>query len=189
MGKRAWLLLTYKVPPEPARHRIALWRRLKGLGAVYLQNGACLLPNSDEHLRRLKILENDIIEMRGEAVLLEAAGLDAHQEERVVQRFNAERDEQYQEFLGRCADFHAEILRETESNHFSYAELEENDEDLKKLQAWLPKIRKLDFYAAPLATAAEQALKDCEGELDTFSRLVFEAYEENRATGERTSPA
>lgn len=188
MEKREWLLLTYKVPPEPARHRIALWRRLKSLGAVYLQNGVCLLPRSDEHLRRLKILENDIIEMRGEAVLLETAGLDSHQEERVVERFNVERDEQYREFLGRCADFHAEIRRETDIDHFTYAELEENDEDLKKLRAWLPKIRKLDFYGAPLATAADQALKDCEEELDTFSRLVFEAYEENRATGNERAP-
>ena len=42
----SWLLFTYKVPPEPASKRIALWRRLKGLGAVYLQNGVCLQMHS-----------------------------------------------------------------------------------------------------------------------------------------------
>ena len=36
-----WLLLTYKVPAEPAKKRIAIWRRLKGMGAIYLQNGVC----------------------------------------------------------------------------------------------------------------------------------------------------
>src|SRR4029079_1171563 len=36
-GELAWLLLTYKVPAEPAKRRIALWRKLKALGAVYLQ--------------------------------------------------------------------------------------------------------------------------------------------------------
>jgi hypothetical protein len=30
----SWLLLTYKVPPEPAAKRIALWRRLKDAGAI-----------------------------------------------------------------------------------------------------------------------------------------------------------
>ena len=30
MAVKAWLLLTYKVPPEPAKKRIALWRRLLG---------------------------------------------------------------------------------------------------------------------------------------------------------------
>ena len=105
----SWLLLTYKVPPEPATKRIALWRRLKGMGAIYLQNGVCLLPKTDDHARRLKMLENDIAEMGGEAVLLETVALDRGQEDKVVARFKADRDEQYREFLGRCADFEAEI--------------------------------------------------------------------------------
>ena len=35
-----WLLLVYRVPPEPSRLRAAVWRRLKSLGAIYLQNSA-----------------------------------------------------------------------------------------------------------------------------------------------------
>src|SRR5215475_3417202 len=105
MVTQPWLLLTYKVPPEPAAKRIALWRRLKGMGAIYLQNGVCLLPKTDDHLRRLKMLENDISEMSGEAVLLQTVALDHAQEEKVIARFKADRDEQYREFLGRCADF------------------------------------------------------------------------------------
>ena len=70
MDNLAWLLLIYKVPPEPAGKRVALWRRLKGMGAVYLQNGVCLLPKSDDHGRRLKMLENDVAEMGGDAVIL-----------------------------------------------------------------------------------------------------------------------
>ncbi|HET7412136.1 MAG TPA: Chromate resistance protein ChrB, partial [Pararhizobium sp.] len=72
----SWLLLTYKVPPEPAAKRIGLWRRLKSLGAVYLQNGVCLLPKTDEHIRRLKMLGNDVSEMGGEAFILETVALD-----------------------------------------------------------------------------------------------------------------
>ena len=70
----SWILLVYKVPPEPSKRRIALWRKLKALGAVYLQNGVCLVPKSDEHVRRLKVLENDVSAMDGQAVLLETAG-------------------------------------------------------------------------------------------------------------------
>src|SRR5262249_13229170 len=70
MNVHQWLLLTYKVPPEPASKRVALWRRLKSMGAVYLQNGVCLLPKTDDHGRRLKMLENEIGEMGGEAVIL-----------------------------------------------------------------------------------------------------------------------
>ncbi|HEV2504770.1 MAG TPA: Chromate resistance protein ChrB [Mesorhizobium sp.] len=180
MVSPSWLLLTYKVPPEPAAKRIALWRRLKGMGAVYLQNGVCLLPKTDDHIRRLKMIENDILEMAGESVILETVALDRAQEDKVVQRFRNDRDDQYREFLGRCADFEAEIAKEVAINKFTFAELDEEDADLRKLQGWLEKIRKLDFYAAPLAEEAAERLRACEALLDSYARRVFEAQDENR---------
>lgn len=181
MATISWLLLTYKVPPEPAAKRVGLWRRLKSLGAVYLQNGVCLLPKTDDHIRRLKMLENDISEMGGEAFILETVALDRSQEDRVVARFKADRDEQYREFIRRCADFEAEIAKERATNKFTYAELEEEDTDLKKLQAWLEKIRKLDFYGATLASDAADRLRVCEELLESYAQQVFDAHDENRS--------
>jgi hypothetical protein len=175
-----WLLLIYKVPPEPAKKRIALWRHLRSMGAVYLQNGVCLLPKTDDHVRRLKMLANDIAEMTGESVILETGALDRLQEQKVLSRFKADRDEEYKEFIAKCADFEEEIAKETAANHLTYAELEENDVDLKKLQSWLEKIRKLDFYGAPLATEAHQRLNACETILEAYAKRVFEAQDENR---------
>ena len=175
-----WLLLTYKVPSEPAKKRIALWRKLKGMGAVYLQNGVCLLPKSDDHVRQLKMLEHEIDSMAGDSVILETVALDRLQEEKVVSRFRADRDEEYRELIDKCNDFEAEIAKETADCHFTYAELEENDVDLKKLQNWLAKIRKLDFYGAQLLVEAEQRLQECEALLDAYAQRVFEAQDENR---------
>lgn len=180
MENKNWLLLTYKVPAEPAKKRVALWRRLKGMGAVYLQNGVCLLPRTDDHVRRLKIVENEIAGMEGESVLLETVALDLTQENKVLARFKADRDEEYVEFIGKCKDFEEEIARETGILHFTYAELEENDVDLQKLQSWLEKIRKLDFYGANLADEAGQRLKQCETLLDSYAQRVFEAHSENQ---------
>ncbi|MGY5801303.1 Chromate resistance protein ChrB [Rhizobium sp. LEGMi12c] len=175
-----WILLTYKVPSEPAARRVALWRRLKGLGAIYLQNGVCLLPRTDENLRRLKMSELDISEMGGESVLLESAPLDDAQLNKVIERFNADRDELYREFIGRCDDFETEIAKEISKQKFTYAELEEEDTDLRKLQEWFERIRKLDFYGAQLANSAAEKLKACEALLDDYARQVFEANEENK---------
>lgn len=175
-----WLLLTYKVPAEPAARRIALWRKLKGMGAVYLQNGVCLLPKTDDHIRKLKMIENDAADMGGEAVLLETGALDRNQEEKILVRFKADRDEQYREYVQKCADFDAEIAKETAAKHFTYAELEENDVDLKKLQGWLDKIKKLDFYGAPMAAEAAERLKSCEALLDAYAKRVFDAHDENK---------
>jgi CRISPR/Cas system-associated endoribonuclease Cas2 len=183
MVTNTWLLLIYKVAPEPAKKRVALWRKLKAMGAVYLQNGVCLLPKTEEHLRSLKVLENDICDMQGEAVLLETVALNRAQEDKVVSRFKADRDEDYTEFLDKCADFDAEIAKEVTAKHFTYAELEENDEDLKKLRNWLEKIKKLDFHGAPLRAQAEAQLAHCEKLLDAYAHQVFEAQDENRPVG------
>jgi hypothetical protein len=180
MVASSWLLLTYKVPPEPATKRVALWRRVKGLGAVYLQNGVCLLPKTDDHVRRLKMIENDVAEMGGEAVILETVALDRAQDDKVIARFKADRNEQYKEFIGRCADFEKENAKELAINKFTYAELEEEDTDLKKLQGWLEKIKKLDFYGAPLAAEADARLRACEELLDGYAQRVFDAHDENR---------
>ena len=180
MVTTSWLLLTYKVPPEPASKRIALWRRLKGIGAVYLQSGVCLLPKTDDHVRRLKMLENDVAEMGGEAVIFETVALDKAQEEKVLTRFKADRDDAYRELIDKCDDFEREIAKETTAEHFTYAELEENDADLKKLQGWLTKIRKLDFYGGALAVEAAERLKGCESLLDGYAQRVFNAHDENR---------
>jgi CRISPR/Cas system-associated endoribonuclease Cas2 len=180
MATNAWLLLTYKVPSEPASKRVALWRRLKSMGAIYLQNGVCLLPKTDDHARRLKMLENDIAEMEGDAVILETVALDRMQEDKVVARFKADRDDAYREFIDKCDDFGTEIAKETAAQHFTYNELEENDVELKKLQGWLEKIKKLDFYGGGLASDAAERLKGCEHLLDAYAQRVFEVHDENR---------
>ncbi|VVO33901.1 Chromate resistance protein ChrB [Pseudomonas fluorescens] len=179
MSALNWLLITYKVPAEPTTKRIALWRRVKAMGAVYLQSGVCLLPKTDDHVRRLQMIENDIAGMGGDCVILETVALDRAQEDKVVARFKADRDDQYREFLGRCTDFEAEIAKEVAIQKFTYAELEEEDTDLKKLQRWFEKIRKLDFYGAQLAEVAATRLQGCEALLDAYAKQVFEAHDEN----------
>ena len=179
MENQSWLLLTYKVPSEPTTKRIALWRKIKGMGAIYLQSGVCLLPSTDEYLRRMKMLEHDIAQMEGHCVILQTLALDAAQEAKVIERFNADRDEQYAEFIGRCDDFEVEIAKEIAKKKFTYAELEEEDTDLKKLQGWLEKINKLDFYGATRGDEAAQRLEQCQTLLDSYARQVFEANDEN----------
>lgn len=180
MSQHEWLLLTYRIPPEPARRRVAVWRRLKGMGALYLQGGVCLLPRTDDHLRRLKVLENEIAEAGGEALLLGTAGLDRKQTERVVARFNADRDEDYKELIEKCIAFEAEVAEEIHVKHFTYAELEENEQEYKKFKRWIEKIQNLDFYNAPRGQEARDRLSRSAIVLDTYAHHVFAAQDENR---------
>lgn len=188
MSSLEWLLLAYKMPPEPARRRVSVWRKLKGMGAVYLQGGVCLLPKTDDHLRRLKMLENEIAEAEGEALLLNAVGLDVRQTEKIVERFNADRDEEYKELISKCVAFEAEVGEETRVQHFTYAELEENEQEYKKFKDWIAKIQKIDFYKAPLGAQAIEHLKRSESVLDAYAHNVFTAQEENRSQDGPTTP-
>ena len=183
-----WLLLTYKVPTEPARKRVSIWRKLKGMGAVYLQGGVCVLPKTDDHLRRLKMLENEIAEAEGEALLLATIGLDQKQQDKIISRFNADRDDEYKEFIEKCVAFEAEIAYETTIQHFTYAELGENEQELTKFKTWIAKIQKLDFYGAPLNKDAIERLVRSEAILDAYAHNVFAAQAENRPAGEPGPP-
>jgi hypothetical protein len=175
----SWLVLVYRVPSEPSRLRAAAWRRLKALGAVYLANSVAALPASADAERALRSLRNEIGEMGGSAQLLSASALVGEAD--VVATFNAARDEEYTEIVSRCEDFVAEIERESAAGKFTYAELEENDEDLVKLRGWLEKVRARDALGAGLSNDAGRALERCRQALERFAERV---YAEADATSE-----
>jgi hypothetical protein len=169
----SWLVLVYRVPSEPTRLRAAVWRRLKALGAVYLANSVAALPASAESERALRSLRNEIGGMGGSAQLLAAQALAGEAD--VVATFNAARDEEYTEIVSRCGDFLAEIERETAAEKFTYAELEENDEDLVKLRGWLAKVRARDVLGAGRSEDAVRALERCQQALERFAERVYAA--------------
>lgn len=174
-----WLVLVYRVPREPSRLRAAVWRRLKALGAVYLQGGVAALPALPEEQRALRLLRNDITEMGGSAQLIEGRALAG--ETQLVDAFNAARDEEYAEVIGRCEDFLEEIKTETAAAHFTYAELEENDEDLTKLRTWLAKVAARDHFGAARGMRAAEALEQATSALHRFAEMVYEAETEEEA--------
>src|SRR5579872_2493237 len=53
-----FVLLAYRMPAKPTAGRVAVWRNLKKIGAVYLQDSACVLPDTAAQRRELaRILE------------------------------------------------------------------------------------------------------------------------------------
>lgn len=168
-----WLLLIYKVPTEPSRQRATVWRRLKALGAVYLQDGIAALPDSPSGERSLRALQNEIKGFGGIGYLLRSEPVTGAAEVRTV--YNRSRDDEYEEIGDRCQDFEAEIERDVRNQHLTYAELEENDEALSKLKNWLKKVQARDVLGANDAGRAAQAVARCEALLESFAQQVYEA--------------
>src|SRR5271165_23280 len=166
-----WLLLIYRVPPEPTRLRSTVWRRIKSLGAIYLQNSVAALPAGPAAERSLRKLRREILDMSGTAVLLSCAVLAGETE--VRNAFQAARDDEYEEIVDKCEDFLRQVQKEYDENHFTYAELEENEEDLVKLKNWFAKIVDRDVFRADGRPATERALEACEQSLEAYAARVY----------------
>lgn len=168
-----WLVLVYKIPAEPTRLRAGVWRKIKGMGAIYLQNSVAALPAGASAERALRLLRNEIVEMGGTASLLDAGVLGGGAE--MEDQFNAARDDEYEEIIDRCQDFHKELAKEVEAEHFTYGELEENEEDLAKLRGWYEKVKARDVLGAGGRQAVEEALEGCDAAIQEFMARVYEA--------------
>jgi hypothetical protein len=166
-----WLLLIYRIPSEPTRLRATAWRRLKGLGAVYLQNSAAALPASQMGERALRKLRHDIVDMGGTALLLECGALVGEAE--IIESFQKARNDEYEEIVDRCADFLQQVQKEHDAEHFSYAELEENDVDLAKLRSWMAKVLERDAFQASGRQETEEWLARCETALEGYAAEVY----------------
>lgn len=176
MGDRepSWLLLVYRIPSEPTRLRSGVWRRLKALGAIYVQNSVAALPADSAAERALRTLRAEIAGMDGGSAQLLTADPIAGGSD-LVTAYNAARDDEYGEIVDRCQGFLREIEDETAKQHFTYGELEENDEDLAKLRGWYDKVRARDRLDAVGRTAAEEALARCDDVLAVFADAVYAA--------------
>jgi len=166
-----WLLLVYRVPSEPSRLRAAVWRRIKSLGAIYVQSSAAALPASTAAERALRKLRSEIIGMSGTAVLMSCEVLAGQAD--IEAQFQAARNDEYEEIVDKCADFIAGIDKEYADKHFSYAELEENEVDLVKLRNWFAKVVERDAFGADGRAATEQALEACEQSLEAYAARVY----------------
>lgn len=173
MAEHKWLIFAPQTPTSPSSLRVTIWRRLRHAGAVSVQQGLWMLPFTQEHEQVFTELLREIQAQGGNGLLLHASALDTSGEATIIQRFQEERSRDYTEFAGRCQDFFAEIEKETQASNFTFAELEEIEEDLAKLTGWLRKIQQRDFFPGPPGEEARKLLSRCRLLLDTFTHEVY----------------
>jgi hypothetical protein len=169
MTNLVWLLLVAQLPAHPSSARVQLWRHLRAAGAVSLQNGVWVLPAQEAHERLLRDELAQVETQGGTGLLFQAQAL-GHD---LVARFHDERDQEYAEVCERCQALRDELTRESRAGKETYAELEENEQELAKLDRWLAQIQARDFFGAPGATRAAQAIEASRADLATFAAAVY----------------
>ncbi|MGE5222576.1 MAG: Chromate resistance protein ChrB [Omnitrophica WOR_2 bacterium] len=167
------LMFLSQLPASPSSLRVMVWRRMKSAGALGLQNGVWVLPRSPEHERfLLDLLRNVESQSASGQIFIVQPANEAVQQD-IQDRFRMEREEEYAEFQERSQEFLDEIEKESAKQKFTFAELEENEQDLQRLTTWLEKIQKRDFAGGEKKQAAAQTLKKCLASLEIFSTEVY----------------
>ena len=171
---RGWSLLLVQLPASPSSARVTAWRRLREAGAARLLNGAWILPGTAAHAALFGQLLQTVRDRGGTGFVL-AVSASADADEAIVQCFRADRGREYDEFKERCDAFLAEIAKETGAGKFTFAELEENEQDLAKLTRWQRKIKSRDFFPDERWPESVEAMDRCRRKLQEFSWAVYEA--------------
>lgn len=150
-----------------------VWRKLRSLGALYLQQSVCLLPARQKIKREVALLTARVRAEGGTARSLTIVVTDKDERSALIAEFNAARDEEYAEVLERTPAMLEEMAMETARGRASYAEVEESEADLERFRAWLSKIEQRDYFGAPGAAAARQAVERCAAALQTFEQAAL----------------
>jgi hypothetical protein len=166
-----WLLVN--VAAETSAASLDTWRRLRALGAHYLQPAVCLLPERPETTSGVARIVTRVHRAGGHARVFEIGRLDEVNERDAVAAFSAERSDEYDQVVDRTAEFIGEISMERERHRASYTEVEESLVDLRRLQRWLTSIRKRDYFDAPGYDRAAEAVATCEGLLADFEAEAY----------------
>lgn len=133
----SWLLLVYRIPREPTAGRVFVWRKLKQLGAIALQDAVWVLPQTLRTQEQLQWLASEITELQGEAVLWEADQLYATDTEDLRRQFLEPVDTEYREIL---------------------AALKKKDRDLAALSKRFQEAHARDYFASELGQKTRDKL-------------------------------
>lgn len=126
---KRWLLLVYRIPREPTAGRVFVWRKLKQLGAISLQDAVWVLPSTARTQEQFQWLAAEITELKGEVMLWEAEQLYATNTDSLHRQFVEPVENEYRKIL---------------------AALKKKNHDLAELSKQFQETHARDYFASEL---------------------------------------
>jgi hypothetical protein len=178
-----WLVFSSTLPSKAqSSPRVALWRRLRRLGAISPTGGLHVLPAREECLEAFQWLAEEVRHAKGEALVMQVEQFDGLSDVELMERFRQARAEDYVALEAQAtaleAQLRAELTREERSR------LRERIERLQRQHA---EVARIDFFDAPegglLASRfgrMAQALSAGEGSAGPTAPAAIETYRETR---------
>jgi DNA-binding transcriptional regulator PaaX len=152
-----WLLLSYRLPREPTRLRLAVWRRLKRVGAVPLHGAVWTVPRDAKTREDFEWLAEEIEEAGGTVFVWEADSLDAEQNRRIAGRLMREAENRYAALAAGARSVSRAAAKVRDGN---VGRLRSALRRARGLERELRLERRRDFLRAPGRGAAEAAVTE-----------------------------
>jgi hypothetical protein len=162
MPSLSWIALSYRLPSLPTRLRLAVWRRLKRIGAVLLHESVWVLPADGKTREAFEWLAEEIEEQGGSAFIWEARSLDSQQDQAIAGRFRGECDARY----ASLAESARRLQRLTIRRRVPEDRVQQVRRQLLGLERALRLERRRDYFRAPGRSAAEEAVRQAGAAVD-----------------------
>ncbi len=137
-----WVVFSYSLSTKSSSPRVALWRRLRRLGAISPAGGLYVLPARDECIEAFNWLAQEIHHAKGEAVVLRVQQFEGLTDQALIALFNQARGEEY-------AELDAQITTLEKHKPKERTQLQDAIEKLRKQQA---EIARVDYFGCPQGT-------------------------------------
>ncbi len=160
-----WVLLVYSVPATPSRKRAAVWREVKRIGAHYLRDGVCVLPDVAPARMALEQLAERVAALGGQASVVSDALLPLATAQAVETALSAARRAEYAEGLAAVAALERHLEAEADHRPLGRVEVAGLAGDLARIDRWLAQIAARDYLQVGDPMAVADALGACRAAL------------------------
>jgi len=133
----SWLLLLFSLPTNRNTERVAVWRRLKKMGAAQIKTSTYLLPDQPAQYEQFQWLAKQIRDYGGDSTLVRAQEIEGLTREKVIAMFNDVRTKDYAALRKSLQSFIARRKK---------LDAEEAAAELERLTRQFREIRDVDFF-------------------------------------------
>ncbi|MCT2592034.1 hypothetical protein LHJ74_19360 [Streptomyces sp. N2-109] len=154
-GDDTWLLVAVSTAGAAGSLRVHVWRKLRGLGAVYLQQSVCLLPDRPQVFGAVRQLVAKVNTDGGSARCLHMRIDDPVERDGLIGEFRQAVTTEYGEALEQLFTFRTEAAE----GRAAFAEAEESEADLARCEAQVAKIQARDYFDAPIGAEVRAELE------------------------------
>ena len=154
MHATSWLLLLFALPSRRKSERVAVWRRLKKIGAIQIKTSTYLLPDNPPKYELFQWLAQQIRDFGGDATLVRVQEIEGMPNEKLIALFNRARDEEYG---GIKKALLALLSRRQKSDPETKAA------ELERLKRQFRQIQEIDFFQSARGHDVQMLLRRAEG--------------------------